>query len=183
MHNAMWRAAWHRCARAAGMASCGLLLLLLMAACGGRPVPIGVRGYVHDDADDAVWSFKVNGVAGTLPDPGGRPGKVACCVNLPAEWTPGLTARVELWHGPRHRPSHTVLAVPVEEYRGPTRGTLQVHVYPGGRVRVVVSRFAPGHPRYPLLEGVALDWALYHSYCAFRPSDGVCQVRPGQGAP
>lgn len=165
-------------ARGRGVRAACVVLLSLMAGCGGRTVPLGVRGYMHDETDGPVRYFKINGVTGAMPDAGDGLGKVACCVNLPVEWRPGLTATVELGEGPPPWPSPRVLQVPVEEYRGDARGTLQAHFYPGGRVRIVVSRFAPGHPRYPLLEGVSLDWGVYRNYCALRPSDGVCLVLP-----
>lgn len=173
----LWSAACGRGVRTACAAAAGLLLSL-MAGCGGRTVQLGVRGYMHGEADDPIRFFKIDGVTGAMPEAGEGPGKVACCVHLPIEWTPGLTATVELGDGPPPWPSPRVLQVPVEEYRGYARGTLQAHFYPGGRVRIVVSRFAPGHPRYPLLEGVVLDWAVYRNYCALRPSDGVCHVLP-----
>jgi len=181
MNEGKWNAVGHGCARGACAAAAGLLLSL-MAACGGRTVQLGVRGYMHDEADDPVRYFKVDGVMGAMPAADGEPGRIACCVNLPIEWRPGLTATVEFGHGTASPPARRILTVPVEEYRGHARGTLQAHFYPEGRVRIVVSRFAPGHPRYPLLEGVALDWGMYRNYCALRPSDAVCQVLPRDGA-
>lgn len=173
----MWNARQPRGARAACATAAGLLLSL-MAACGGGTVQLGIRGYMHDDADDPVRYFKIDGVTGAMPDAGDGPGKGVCCVTLPLEWRPGLTATVELGYGLPPWPSPRVVQVPVEEYRGHARGTLQAHFYPGGRVRIVVSRFSPGHPRYPLLEGVKLDWGVYRNYCALRPSDAVCLVLP-----
>ncbi|WP_219213401.1 DUF3304 domain-containing protein [Variovorax boronicumulans] len=173
----MWNARQPRGARAACATAAGLLLSL-MAACGGGTVQLGIRGYMHDDADDPVRYFKIDGVTGAMPDAGDGPGKGVCCVTLPLEWRPGLTATVEFGYGLPPWPSPRVVQVPVEEYRGHARGTLQAHFYPGGRVRIVVSRFAPGHPRYPLLEGVKLDWGVYRNYCALRPSDAVCLVLP-----
>lgn len=182
MNEAMWNAVRRSGARAACTTAAGLLLSL-MAACGGRTVQLGIRGYLHDhdhdhEAAEPLRYFRIDGVEGTLSEAGGGPDKLACCVSLPVEWTPRLTATVELGYGPPSQPARKILVVPVEEYRGYARGSLQAHFYPGGRVRIVVSRFPPGHPRYPLLEGVRLDWALYRSYCALRPSEGVCQVLP-----
>lgn len=153
------------------------LLLALLAACGARTSPLGIRGYVHG-VGDPVQYFKVNGVTGTLLDANGARAQPACCVNLPTEWVPGLTATVEIGYPPSSHLAPKTLQVPVEEYRANARGVLQAHFYPGGRSRLVVSRFAPGHPRYPLVEGVVIDWATYRNYCMLRPSEAVCQVLP-----
>ncbi len=80
--------------------------------------------------------------------------------------------------GPPPPPSRT-FEVPIEEYTEEERDTLQVHFYPKGRVRIVVSKYFPGHPKYPAMEGVEVRPTSLWNYCKkVMPSDPVCKTMP-----
>lgn len=81
-----------------------------------------------------------------------------CCVSLPAKWQPGMELVVQTQDGTRAKNSdewdkekiptinHRV-AVP--RYDSSDVGTVWVQLLPGGKVELVVSRYAPTHAQWP----------------------------------
>lgn len=156
--------------------------LIALGACAEKTIPASVRGYSHH-IENSIANFTVNGAMGSNLDTDGGGAKSSCCVVLPARWHPGLTATVNVEYstsqgGPPPPPPRT-FEVPIEEYTDQNQGALQVHFYPRGKVRIVVSKYSPGHPKYPAMEGVEIRPTSLWNYCTFDvPSDPVCRTMP-----
>jgi hypothetical protein len=171
-----------RCTKAMCSSILATAILVALSACADKTISASVRGYSHH-IENSIYSFTVNGAMGSPLGTDGGGSASSCCVVLPARWRPGLTATVEVEYstpqgGPSPPPPRT-FEVPVEEYTEQNRGALQVHFYPRGKVRIVVSRYSPGHPKYPPLEDIEPNWDWYRNYCTFDvPSDLVCKTMP-----
>ncbi|MDW9239407.1 DUF3304 domain-containing protein [Burkholderia thailandensis] len=103
-------------------------------------VPIGVM-YVND-----TWGGSVSARIGS----GG--GKISCCVSLPNKWHPGLSVTVR-WQDDRlYRKDRDAMAsrvVDVEKYDYFTDGNLWVMFFPGDKIKVYASPWAPGGAGFP----------------------------------
>ena len=131
-----------------------------IAACNENKIPVEVMGYNHM-SDESIMGFSVNGAGGPnlAPESGG--GGRNCCIAIPERWRPGMKARVT-WaygHGPagsRPPPPPQEAEVEIPEYTPQNLGSVQVHFYPGHRIKVVVSKWRLGNAEYPLPRE---DWA------------------------
>jgi hypothetical protein len=170
--------------RASGFLSIILAAMMILAlpACAEKSIPASVRGYSHH-IENSIYSFTVDGAMGSNLGTNGGGSASSCCVMLPARWRPGLMATVDVEYstpqgGPPPPPPRT-FKVLIEEYTEQNSGALQVHFYPHGKVRIVVSKYSPGHPKYPPLEDIEPNWDWYRNYCTFDvPSDPVCKAVP-----
>lgn len=142
-----------------------LTLLLPLAACFEEET-VGVSYSANNHTDKWIVSIIINGEGGILgAAPQGQGGGV-CCVVLPRKWRPGLRAKIE-WiydstslldaHGKEViKDGQPVLIAPpwnektieVPQYDD-RMGYFQLHIYPNGEVKSVVSNLLPHHPDYP----------------------------------
>lgn len=158
----------------------GVMALVALSACAEKTVPASVRGYSHH-IESPIYNFTVNGAMGSTMGTNGSGGS-SCCVAIPARWRVGLVASVNVEYdseqgGPPPPPPRT-FEVPIESYTEQDLGDLHVHFYPRGKVRIVVSPYSPGHPKFPPMEGVSPDWAWYRNYCREALADPVCKTIP-----
>lgn len=81
-----------------------------------------------------------------------------CCVSLPAKWQPGMELVVQTQDGTRAKSAkewgqeHIPIIkhrVAVPRYDSSDVGTVWVQLLPGGKVELVVSRYAPTHAQWP----------------------------------
>ncbi len=159
-----------------------VLMFVISVACAEKTIPASVRGYSHY-IENSIAHFMVNGAMGSNLDTDGGGSASSCCIVLPARWQPGLTATVHVEYStPQGRPPPPpprTFEVPIEEYTDQNQGALQVHFYPRGKVRIVVSKYSPGHPKYPAMDGVEIRSTSLWNYCTFdMPSDPVCKTMP-----
>ena len=133
-----------------------LLLAIGLTGCEEKPkvaerAYIKITGYNH--TEDYIHQFYVDqgGGGNVFAYSGG--GGFVCCIGVPGEWRPGLTATVrwttsssipgthsgETWHEQ---------VVPIEPY-GKEGTTLNVHFLPLGKVRLIISMMGSGNPNYP----------------------------------
>lgn len=133
-------------------------------------MPASIVGVHHLGSDHLIHEFYVNkGYYGNV-DEGGGGGGLTCCVTLPKQWYPGLTADVR-WEAYRIiKPTdpaqeETVESagifraqVPVEAYE--RSGRFFVHFFPNGRVRIVVSSISPSGDGHPIRKGDAREVLL-----------------------
>jgi len=120
-------------------------LLVHRNAAADGPMGLDVVGYNH--TDHSIGDFSVNEEAGSFlarHEQGG----FACCVSLPAKYTPGMTVTVT-WTDEynKNRQSRTV---PVPPYTPEDSGMFAVHFLSGGQIKVFVTMYGPRHPNYPL---------------------------------
>ncbi|NML29372.1 DUF3304 domain-containing protein [Paraburkholderia antibiotica] len=106
---------------------------------------LDVVGYNH--TDNSIGSFSVNGQGGSFlarHEEGGS----ACCVSLPAKYTPGLTVTVTWTDTYNEHPQSRVVAVP--PYTPDESGMFAVHFLRDGLIKVFVTMYDLGHTNYPL---------------------------------
>ena len=139
----------------------------LLAGCGMQgedKLAVSVTGYNHmSDEGWYIGGFSINGASGPnlQPETGGG---FNCCIVIPERWKPGMKAKVEWWYdtrpgGPPYPlPPPQEAEVEIPDYNAIGPGTVQVHFYPDHRVKVVVSRFAIEHTRYPMSEEDKFPW-------------------------
>ena len=147
--------------RVAGLL-CALALFSSLTACSENKIPVEVMGYNHI-SDESIMGFSVNGAGGPnlAPESGG--GGRNCCIAIPERWHPRMKARVT-WaygHGPagsRPSPPPQEAEVEIPEYTPQNLGSVQVHFYPGHRIKVVVSKFGIESPCGPLTEIEKTPW-------------------------
>jgi len=138
-----------------------LCVAALTSACGEEKIPVEVVGYNHV-LDESIVGFSVNGARGGNAPPGGGAGGM-CCVEIPEKWHPGMKAKVT-WaygHGPegsRPPPPPQETEVEIPKYTPQNLGSVQVHFYPGHRIKVVVSRWGIESPCGPLKEEEKAPW-------------------------
>ncbi|WP_374581476.1 DUF3304 domain-containing protein [Pseudoduganella sp.] len=137
----------------------GIAFLSLLASCGERTVTATIKGFNHTK-DRYIHVFFVNGAMGPNVEPEGGGGKRTCCVLLPAQWRPGMRARISweygLEAGEKPLPEQSV-EVEIPRYGNPV-GDFHVHFYNDHKVKVVVSSCSPEHPLYPMDDLSRLPW-------------------------
>lgn len=133
----------------------GTLLCLALGACEAMPgqtgeasdsVATGIVGVDHLPGHLAVQSFSVDGYGGGRA--GGGSGMI-CCMRLPAKWYPDMMVRVN-WGVTNFRDCKAdeyVTHVPVERYE--EVGTIYVHFFADGSVRVVSANSNPSGALLP----------------------------------
>lgn len=106
----------------------------------GQSVATMLAGIDHLPGHLAVQSFAVDGQGGGRA---GKGGGMMCCMRLPAKWHPDMVVRIN-WGVTNFRDCKAdeyVTHVPVERYE--EVGTLYVHFFADGSVRVVSSNYGP----------------------------------------
>lgn len=123
-------------------------------------VPVSLVGVHHLGADRLINRFWVDKRIGDNVGEGGGGGSFVCCINLPRKWSPTFKADVR-WEVDRiirgAKPGEQDIAeidgiyraqVPVEPYIEP--GNFYVHFFPGGSVRIVVSKITSDGESHPI---------------------------------
>ncbi|WP_038489947.1 DUF3304 domain-containing protein [Collimonas arenae] len=139
----------------------------LLAGCSEEKIPVEITGYDHIP-DWSISGFSINGGSGRNLDPGtGGPGG-SCCIEIPKHWRPGLKAKV-IWGydtkqtDPRTPPPSQEAEVDIPEYTPENLGAAQVHFYPNHRIKVVISKYYLGSPKYPMSPEDMLPWTVDQS--------------------
>jgi len=142
-----------------GLTAVAAASLYALTACATKPDPMddkataSITSYNH--TPDYIHQFYVDGTWGGNSFAYGGGGKFVCCVVYPKAWRPGLTATVK-WTtsssdpnatGDAAKPHWHEAVVPIEKYV--ETGTLHVHFLPEGKVRLIISNWVAGHPKYP----------------------------------
>jgi hypothetical protein len=140
--------------------------LSLTACSGDDTTAVSYTAYNH--TDKSIVSIIINGEGGILNvGPHGGGGGDVCCVVIPNTWRPGLKATIK-WQedGVYKRDAKGNImkndgvpiviespwkerTVEVPQYDDQL-GQFQIHFFPHDEIKVVVSNFFPGHPKYPL---------------------------------
>ncbi|MCR6478223.1 DUF3304 domain-containing protein [Variovorax sp. ZS18.2.2] len=140
-------------------------MAVTLASCSDNDMLAGdVTGYNH--MPESGWSiagFTVNGAGGSNAQPGSGAGN-SCCMSFPKKWRPGMKAKVRWFYN--HKASDPEATPPppqeaeveIPEYTPKTAGAVQVHFYSDHRVKVVISIYGLGHPRYPMSEEDKKPW-------------------------
>lgn len=152
---------------------CTLCVLICSLAAGckldGSDQKTAVSYTAHNDTDRSIVSIIVNGEGGVLHAPAHDGGGEVCCVVIPDTWRPGLKVTIK-WqndgHWVRNEKGQIVVkdgqnqfvegpwhetTVDVPKYEGGENlGRFNIHFFPNDEVKVVVSRYGPGHSSYPL---------------------------------
>ena len=141
-----------------------LLVFPLSACFEEEQDSVSYQGANH--SDKAAVYVTLNGQGGIMiANEHGYSGNI-CCVNVPKKWRPGIMVTVE-WQDegswlldengkevlrggnpilvPAPRKSKTV---PLPEYDTPE--ILWVHFFPNDEVKLVMSKYGPGHPKHGL---------------------------------
>lgn len=142
------------------------VLAVMLSACGDNDMLTGdVTGYNH--MPESGWSiagFTVNGAGGSNIQPESGGGAFSCCISFPKHWRPGMKAKVRWFYN--HKASDPEATPPppqeaevdIPEYTPKTAGAINVHFYSDHRIKVVISRYANEHPRYPMREDDKKPW-------------------------
>ena len=147
----------------AWLASAILLAALLPGCFEEEKVGVGYMGANHTDKTKV--DITINGEGGVMIAMRHGYGGQVCCVVLPAKWRPDLTvtvgwqddATVQLDENGQRltRKGVPILVeaprmsktVKVEEYKVPD--VLWIHFFPGDEIKVVSSKYGPGHKLHP----------------------------------
>jgi hypothetical protein len=129
-----------------------------------KSTPVSLTGVHHLGPNFNISSFYIDGAGGSNIGRGGGGGSSVCCVAIPKQWRPGLTAEVRWGVGDWTKENRAEIEagnyksvtaegiykaiVPIEKYDEP--GRLYVHFFSGGKVRVVVSDTYPEGKRHPI---------------------------------
>lgn len=167
----------------------GGLLCLVLGACEAMPGSGGDEGYSiattitgidHLPEHLGVQYFSIDGQTGGAA---GKGGSFMCCMQLPERWHPDMTVRID-WGVTNFRDCKAdeyVTHVPVERYE--EVGSLYVHFFADGSVRVVSSNEGPAgasHPEslYPIKIPIPNKepWSLY-------PLEQTCSGKDRNEAP
>lgn len=80
---------------------------------------------------------------------------MACCTVLPDRWSDDMRVRIR-WRIKGDSPQkYRESIVSIEKYTG--RGTLYVHFFMDGKIRLVVSRFSPTDEKHPISPDDEMD--------------------------
>jgi hypothetical protein len=144
-----------------GRSRLGYLLTLLLLAvgltgCEEKP-KVAERAYVsmtgHNYTEDYIHQFYIDGAWGGNVFSYSGGGGFVCCIGVPKEWRPGLTATVrwttsssipgthsgETWHEQ---------VVPIDRYEV-AGGTVNTHFLPDNKVRLIIREMGPRAVNYP----------------------------------
>jgi Protein of unknown function (DUF3304) len=125
-------------------------LLGLLSACSAmgsdKSGGVGLTGIDHLEEHLSVSNFWVNGHWGAQAGKGGR---LVCCVIVPNQWRPGLTAKVQWevlnWRDRTGEEREAV--VPIDRYED--IGRMYVHFLRDGTVRVTLANVSVFSDIYP----------------------------------
>lgn len=152
---------------------CTLSVLISALAAGckldGSDQKTAVSYTAYNDTDRSIVSIIINGEGGILNARAHGGGGEVCCVVIPDTWRPGLKVTIkwkESGDYKRDEKGQIVMddgvpvvierpykerTVEVPKYEGGENlGRFNIHFFPNDEVKVVVSRYGPGHPSYPL---------------------------------
>jgi hypothetical protein len=124
-----------------------ILLACALSSCQASDDAMGldVTGYNHTDKD--IGFFSVDGQGGSFVIRHGQ-GGFSCCVSIPSKYTTGMTVTVR-WGGEEiGKTQERVVAVP--PYRPEDGAIFAVHFLRDGEIKVFVTMYLLGYPKYPL---------------------------------
>ncbi|WP_322060975.1 DUF3304 domain-containing protein [Paraburkholderia sp. J63] len=125
-----------------------ILLAFALSSCvaSDETMALEVVGYNHTNHD--IGFFTVNGQGGAYLGKHEGGGGFVCCVAIPNNYKPGMTVTVR-WGGEEvGKTREKVVEVP--PYKPEDGGAFNVHFLRGGDVKVFVTMYMLGHPKYPL---------------------------------
>ncbi|MBW8809267.1 MAG: DUF3304 domain-containing protein [Lysobacter sp.] len=137
---------------------------MALAACEDPMTIASITGYNHNTEASGLYvqGFSVDDAAGSNAEPEAGAG-ATCCVQIPKRWHPGLQAKVKWSYSrlandkrPIPPPREATVDIPDYNARGP--GSLQVHFYPGEKLKIVISSLGIEHPYYPMSETDKRPW-------------------------
>jgi len=132
----------------------GLVSMLPLAGCKEEElVPFEVTGIDHTDHGEGnkIVSLSINNDRLGL-----KVGRTTCCIYLPQKWKPGmtLTIRWAAYEADFNRenltPKPHFAMVEIPRYTRESQVGLYVHMYPGNKAKVLVTRHRMGSIFYPL---------------------------------
>jgi len=139
--------------RSMAIGAIGTTVLLAALGCSATDdkVPANLVGYNHTSLN--IDDFTVDGYGVASVRPHTNSGFV-CCVSVPRRWREGLTVKVKWSEGDMRASAHEYVShekvVVVPKYNeDDTGGQFAVHFFPGEDIKVLVTRYLPGHARYP----------------------------------
>lgn len=143
---------------------CVLGVAGLLAGCSEEKIPVDITGYNHI-SDWSISGFSINGGGGGNLSPGDGGPSGSCCIEIPLHWRAGLKAKVTWGYDtkqsdPRTPPPSQEAEVDIPEYTPENIGPVQVHFYPNHRIKVVVSKYYLGNPKYPMDPEDMLPWTV-----------------------
>ncbi|WP_395404542.1 DUF3304 domain-containing protein [Pseudoduganella sp. UC29_106] len=149
---------------AAILLTCGLIYAFASQLFSAEKCPIDIEGYQYLPKGQRVYDFYLNT---TQIDVSSEGGGVICCILLPRKWRASLFVDVrwsvwdwsevsneDLGRSDGEKPRQLAIyraRVPVERYG--ELGRVYVHVFEGGRVRIVPSQYGPSHEESPVKPG------------------------------
>jgi len=143
-----------------------LLFSVSLSGC-FEPEKSGVSYAAYNHTDKSIVSIIVNGEGGILGSRAHGGGGEICCVVIPNRWRPGLKATIKwqeddipVFDTTGKRVVRNGIPVVIESPWKETTvevleydkhlGQFQMHFFPGDEIKIVVSNYMPGHPKYPL---------------------------------
>ena len=148
-----------------GLAVLAAVFLCLLTACRdhSRDGMSGADINVLNHGPDAIVSVQVNGYGGPGANSYGGGGGF-CCVMVPNDWRPGLTAKITWTSDPnswmkisdmpdnysQYYQRHGPITVPIERWEKGQGCGFEVHVFPCDKVRIVRSCYGRSSPEYPI---------------------------------
>jgi hypothetical protein len=147
---------------------------LMLSACFEEEMDsVSYQGANHTNI--AAMYVTINGEGGIMIAMEHGYGGNVCCVNVPKKWRPGLTVTVG-WQDEGHflrdkngnevlRDGNNILVsaprktktVAIPEYATPE--ILWIHFFPNDEIKLVMSKYGPGHPKHGLPDPEAEKFA------------------------
>jgi hypothetical protein len=118
-------------------------------------IPVSVVSWDQNGPKVRLLSFFVDRQVG------GTTGEY-CCVRIPKYWRPGLSFELYWDYTAKSEgsPQPQKIRVEIEEYKPENIGTLNIHFYPGHRIRAIVSNRGFGGPFYPMDKEGLINWGI-----------------------
>ncbi|WP_083941138.1 DUF3304 domain-containing protein [Pseudoduganella violaceinigra] len=127
--------------------------LVLLTGCSAPPAmddsTYGASVGIVNHTGNFIYSASANGGGGHM-EAWGAGGPNVCCVMIPRKWYPGMKVPVrwDMPEGSKHIYKEKI--VEVEQYDDDDGGSLYIHIFPNGEVRLVVSRYAGWSSKHPI---------------------------------
>jgi hypothetical protein len=139
-------------------------IFLSISACGSKMAPVSITGYNHTK-DRPIAYFTVNGAMGSNINQESAGGE-SCCVSIPYNWRPGITAKIAWKYDsdqgePNPPPPSQEIEIDIPKYKVP--GRFQVHFYNNHKIKMVISGCSIEHPFYPMSKIDKLPWKPFTS--------------------
>lgn len=118
--------------------------------------PLKVTLYNYTDKGISIYLDDMF-IGGVNPYVGG--GSISCCVSIPAKWKPNtnVLARWDETTAGNTNVSNYQQIIPLEPYTDEDRGELQVHILPGQKIKLIVTKYdweQPEHPMHAVYQGI-----------------------------